>query len=109
MSQMRLRECHHKIFRTFMVWTLVAHVLFIIAAAASPALHEWMHHDADHADHDCAITLFASGGYEHGPTPVCAPMPLSLPIQEKMAVESQRIAASFRYSGILEHAPPRHV
>jgi len=29
--------------------------------AASPSIHHWLHADADHADHECAITLYAQG------------------------------------------------
>ena len=29
--------------------------------AASPAAHHWLHADADHEDHECAITLYAQG------------------------------------------------
>lgn len=40
---------------------LIVHVLLIGAMAASPQLHEFVHSDADHPDHECAVTLFASG------------------------------------------------
>src|ERR1700704_6489090 len=30
--------------------------------ASSPEAHEFFHPDADHADHDCAVTAFAAGG-----------------------------------------------
>ncbi len=36
-------------------------VVLLVVFAASPALHEWLHPDADHADHECAITLFMHG------------------------------------------------
>jgi hypothetical protein len=29
--------------------------------AASPEAHHWLHADADHGDHECAITLYAQG------------------------------------------------
>ncbi len=40
---------------------LVGAVLLLNALAASPALHKLIHKDADKADHECAITLFAHG------------------------------------------------
>jgi hypothetical protein len=40
---------------------LCAFVLFIAALAASPSLHEWLHHDANEAGHECAVTLFLHG------------------------------------------------
>lgn len=36
-------------------------VLALSVLAASPQLHEWLHPDADHSDHECAITLFHHG------------------------------------------------
>jgi hypothetical protein len=36
-------------------------VLLLAVLAASPDLHALIHHDADHADHSCAITLFHQG------------------------------------------------
>ena len=36
-------------------------VLLLTAMAASPALHKLIHKDADHADHECVVTMFAHG------------------------------------------------
>jgi hypothetical protein len=36
-------------------------VVLLAVLAASPALHEWLHHDAGAADHECAVTLFQHG------------------------------------------------
>jgi hypothetical protein len=49
------------VFRKASAVLLCATVLFLAALAASPSLHQWLHHDADEADHDCAVTLFAHG------------------------------------------------
>ena len=40
---------------------LVGLILLLDAMAACPALHEMIHKDADHADHQCAVTMFAHG------------------------------------------------
>jgi hypothetical protein len=42
---------------------LLASVLLTTAMAACPALHEFFHRDADHADHQCAVTLFTHGQF----------------------------------------------
>jgi hypothetical protein len=34
------------------------------ALVASPVLHKCLHHDADQADHECAVTLLAHGNCE---------------------------------------------
>jgi len=54
---------------------LVAVVLLLNALLASPALHELIHKDAGHADHECAITLFAHGQVDSasGEVPAAAP------------------------------------
>jgi hypothetical protein len=36
-------------------------VVLLAVLAASPGLHERLHHDAGAADHECAITLFLHG------------------------------------------------
>ena len=57
---------------------LVALVLLLNALAASPALHELIHKDADQAGHDCAITMFAHGQVDSvsGEVPVAVPLAL---------------------------------
>ena len=42
-------------------------VVLLAVLAASPALHEWLHHDAGAAAHECAVTLF-----QHGADPAVA-------------------------------------
>jgi hypothetical protein len=49
------------VFRKASAVLLCAMVLFLAALAASPSLHEWLHHDANEPDHECAVTLFAHG------------------------------------------------
>ena len=39
-------------------------VLFTAALASSEVLHKLIHSDADEADHECAVTLFAHGHVE---------------------------------------------
>jgi len=36
-------------------------VVLLAVLAASPALHEWLHHDAGDTNHECAVTLFQHG------------------------------------------------
>jgi hypothetical protein len=106
---MRLR-CKTLLFaRTLLVYALGLHLLVICAAAASPALHEWMHADADHADHDCAITLFASGAYHTTVQPAVAAALCLIPAFDGPLLDGLRDVSSFRFSGILEHAPPAAV
>jgi hypothetical protein len=92
--------------RTFVSALLAALVLVITASTWNP-LHEWLHPDADEGDHHCAITLFAVGACTDAPPPMVAPAPYLLPVLDDVAIGWPRIVSSFRFSGILEHAPPR--
>src|SRR5271166_1428409 len=49
------------VFRKTSAVLLCGVVLFLAALAASPSLHEWLHHDADEPGHECAVTLFLHG------------------------------------------------
>jgi hypothetical protein len=49
------------VFRKASAVLLGAMVLFLAALAASPSLHQWLHHDANEPDHECAVTVFAHG------------------------------------------------
>ncbi len=50
-----------RIARLAMAGLLLASWLVTTAMAASPALHEYFHHDAGSPDHQCAVTLFTHG------------------------------------------------
>jgi hypothetical protein len=54
---------------------LVGMILLLDAMAASPALHEWIHKDADQPGHECAVTMFAHGKVDSATidVPVVAP------------------------------------
>lgn len=103
---MRIRHKTLQVARTLLVYALGLHLLLICAAAASPALHEWMHEDADHADHDCAITLFASGAYHGNEQPPVAVAFCLIPDCDGAVLDGLPDVSSFRFNGILEHAPP---
>jgi NADH:ubiquinone oxidoreductase subunit 2 (subunit N) len=40
---------------------LILSWLFVAVLSFSPSLHQYFHHDADSAEHSCAVTLFAHG------------------------------------------------
>jgi hypothetical protein len=85
---------------------LLASVLVTMALVASPSWHAETHHDAGNRDHECAVTLYTSGAW-HDAVAVALVAPTFVPVPEETVVERQHIAFSFRFSGILEHAPPR--
>ncbi|MGC3990440.1 MAG: hypothetical protein QM796_12310 [Chthoniobacteraceae bacterium] len=83
--------------------------LFIISLlAASPQLHERLHHDADHHDHECAVTMVLDGGLHHG-APAMPPVvaPKQNGVDEPTLSAGKQLAAAFLGACIFEHAPPR--
>jgi hypothetical protein len=55
------KNCFNPPVKSALAVLLIGVVLLLNALAASPALHKLIHHDADKADHDCAVTMFAHG------------------------------------------------
>ena len=56
------RPTEHSVFHAGLMPLLMASIFWALTLTVCPQLHEWLHPDADHEDHDCAVTLFASGG-----------------------------------------------
>ena len=52
---------------------LIALILFLNALAACPALHQLIHHNANRAGHECAVTMFAHGKVEAATVDVSVP------------------------------------
>jgi hypothetical protein len=84
---------------------LLAAVLATMALVASPSWHAKAHHDAGDESHECAVTLYASGAWHHAAV-LALVVPRFVPVPAESIVERQCVALSFRFSGILEHAPP---
>jgi hypothetical protein len=82
-------------------------LLWAVALAASPGLHEWAHgEDTGHDEHECAATLIATGGCE---PPGAAPVPLVAPAAFELAAllpGDFKVPVIFLVSGTLEHGPP---
>jgi len=81
--------------------------LWTLALSASPQLHQRIHRDADRGDHVCAVTLVASGNFNHSACPQLVSVPdlvdqfSSVPTLTPKWVESP-----FLLARIFEHAPP---
>jgi hypothetical protein len=59
---LRLLKRHFKAHSKAVIASLLAGlVLLLDAMAANPGLHELIHKDANQADHQCAVTMFAHG------------------------------------------------
>jgi hypothetical protein len=84
---------------------IVAAFLFANMLCAAPRLHEKIHGTA--AGHECAVTLIASGKYEHSDAPglILAPQPAAQ-FSKIAALNPIWVAAPFLGARIFEHAPP---
>jgi hypothetical protein len=78
-----------------------------LVLSASPQLHQRVHKDGSRADHNCAVTMIASGSYDHAvPVPfVSAPVP-ALQFSKIPALIRCWVQSPFLGACILEHAPP---
>lgn len=86
---------------------LLAAFLFALTLAASPQLHARIHPDAGAPDHECAVTLIATGKYAQADAPpvLVAPQPALL-FAKIPAFSPVWVAAPFFGAAIFEHAPP---
>jgi len=81
--------------------------LWTLAPRVSPQLHQRVHRDANRGDHVCAVTMVASGNYDHSPAVPLVSVPAlidqSSPI---LALTPQWVESAFLLARIFEHAPP---
>jgi hypothetical protein len=91
-------------------WTgalLVVAVLWALTLTVSPQLHELIHPDADHEDHDCAVTLFLGGGLVHSQTlPSLVAGPLFIYLRQTPNPPPEILAALFAGQRVFERGPP---
>jgi hypothetical protein len=85
--------------------TLFSTFLFVNVLCVAPRLHAKIHGEA--ANHECAVTLLASGKYEHSDAPplIFAPQPAAQ-FSKIPALNPIWVAAPFLGASIFEHAPP---
>ena len=92
--------------RTALAVSLALCVLVAGWMAASPELHEHLHHDAGHADHTCLATMIASGGCE---SVVVAAFFVAACVAWAgtfTLLFTQWVRPLFLDDGVLEHGPP---
>jgi hypothetical protein len=85
--------------KSFVAALLIGLVLFMAALASSETLHKLIHHDADEADHECAVTLFAHGHVESA----ACDIPVVTPT---VWVETTPHLEFFAFSTAIENLPP---
>jgi len=86
---------------------LLVAILCAIALSASPQLHERIHRDANRSNHECAVTLVASGNYHHATSvPVVTVPAPAVQFSTIPALTPQWVEPLFLGACIFEHAPP---
>ena len=96
------RVCHSTV-----ACGLLAAFFLALALAVAPQLHERIHKDAAASQHECAVTLIASGKYQQSDAPalVSAPQP-AIQFSKLPALNPIWVPAPFLSPSIFEHAPP---
>ena len=80
--------------------------LFTLILCAIPQLHERIHASSGAANHECAVTLLASGNYQHSPTVTISVAPAVPPATFAYACTGFQLVSAHLDFSLLEHAPP---
>jgi len=93
--------------RVFVAILLSAAFLWALALSGFPQLHQRIHADANRVEHNCVVTMIASGSYNHAVHPplISAPLP-SAQFSKIPALTPQWVESPFLGACIFEHAPP---
>ena len=96
-------------FRCVVTSGLFASLVLALVFAVAPRLHERIHSDAATTQHECAVTLIASGRDQQSDAPVSSPhRNLRYNSRKIPALHPVWVAAPFLGASIFEHAPPAH-
>lgn len=94
-------------FRLAVATSLLASLFFAVVLTVAPGSHHLVHKEAGTAQHECAVTLIASGKYEVSDGPVLVSSPNSPVRWAKVpSVHTVWVAVPFLGASIFEHAPP---
>ena len=92
--------------RAAIALSVLSAFLFAVVVGAAPALHEHLHSDAAHPQHECAITLVESA-IETGDAPLSVAAPLAVTLfSDVRALHSTWVPALFSGAHVFAHAPP---
>lgn len=95
--------------RSLIAGFVFAALFWAFALSASPQLHQRVHGDSNRVEHSCAVTLIASGSYEHAAQPplVIAPQP-KIGFTKTAITKCVWVQPLFLCAHIFAHAPPAH-
>jgi hypothetical protein len=81
--------------------------LWAVAMSVSPQLHKRVHPDAKQSQHECAVTLIASGNCHHsGAAPLVTALIQAVQFSKIPALNPIWVVSPFLDASIFEHAPP---
>ncbi len=93
--------------RILVATVLVAAFSWTLLVSVSPRLHGCIHADANRIDHVCAITLIASGTYEHaGQPPLISAPQFDVYFSAAASLTPTWVKPLFLNAHIFAHAPP---
>jgi hypothetical protein len=99
----RLKNCS----RAFIATLVSAAFFWTLVLSGSPQLHGRLHADANGIGHTCAVTLIASGSYDHAAHPPLLSVPApSIHFSTIPTLTPQWVESLFLGARIFEHAPP---
>jgi hypothetical protein len=104
---MDLRPRKHFAFYAGLMPLLAVSIFWALTLTVCPELHEWVHPDADHEDHDCAVTLFANGGIDFAAIdPVDIGKPAYRALVDVLRLDSQVLVSTQTERLIPGRGPP---
>ncbi len=96
-----------KSFRPFLTGVLFVSFFLALSFAVAPQLHERIHKDATTTQHECAVTLIASGKYQQSDAPALVSAPrLLIAVSPNPGLHPIWVPAPFLSACVFEHAPP---
>jgi hypothetical protein len=91
----------------FATGLLIPTFLFALFLSLAPQVHQRIHSDANQSQHECAITLLASGSYDHAvAAPAFDPSIAGSQFTQLPTLNSTWVGSLFLSASIFEHAPP---
>jgi hypothetical protein len=99
----------HPLLKFALALAVIAHLVLALGMAANHEVHEWIHGDADHEEHECVVQLLLHGGCDSATVEAPALTLLPLASEPAPALVFADVPSLFLTGGILEHAPPRSV
>jgi hypothetical protein len=91
----------------FVATVISAAFFWTLLLSVSPQLHVRIHADGNRTEHTCAVTLIATGSYDHAAPPPVVSQPQFTPRFSEVATPgSNWVRPLFLGAHIFEHAPP---